>query len=68
MNYPEPNAKHCSNPHRDDYWTSPCCYADMYDVGSGTHPCPECGRPIVCTVEMEPACHARLEEVDLDDI
>lgn len=56
----EPLATHCSNSNRDNFWTCPGCYHDLGDVGEGTHSCDTCGRLIVCTVEHEPACHARI--------
>ncbi len=57
----EPHCMECSNPNRDDYWTCPGCYHDLGNVGAGTHWCPECGRCVICTVEYQPACHARLQ-------
>ncbi len=53
-------AEECSNPHRDDYWTCPGCYADLGDVGEGIHACSECERLLETTIVYEPCCHARL--------
>lgn len=41
----------CSNAGFDDRFTSPCCYADFEGERDD---CPECGAPLVCTVEYEP--------------
>lgn len=58
----QPYSDHCSNPHRDDYWTCPACYHDLGNVGRGHHICPKCQTELDCTVEYEPACHARIVE------
>ncbi|WP_226783154.1 hypothetical protein [Oceaniglobus trochenteri] len=60
----EPLSDHTSNPNRDDYWTCCACYTDLYNIGEGTHTCPACGHVLECSIEMEPACHARLVERD----
>jgi hypothetical protein len=62
MSLREPLATHCSNPHRDDFWTCPGCYGDLGNVGSAIIVCAECGHKVECTVEYEPACHARIVE------
>jgi uncharacterized Zn finger protein (UPF0148 family) len=54
----------CRNSGRDDYWTCPGCYADLFGVGTGTHTCPTCEREIECEIEMEPVCVARLKVDD----
>jgi len=63
----EPLSDHCSNPNRDDYWTCPACYADLGNVGQRTLVCSHCSNKIVCTIEYEPACHARLADQDDDE-
>ncbi|WP_034999331.1 hypothetical protein [Beijerinckia mobilis] len=60
----EPFSDHCSNPNRDDHWTCPACYKDLGNVGEHTIICPDCGNKILCTIEYEPACHARLADQD----
>ena len=45
-----------------DWWTSPCCYADMRDIKPGVHRCPECGRRVACSIEHEPVCRAYLAD------
>lgn len=61
---PEPLSTQCSNTNRDDWWTSPCCYEDMGDVGEGVHACPKCGRDVRCSLEYVPQCMAELAEGD----
>ena len=48
------------NPGCADYWTCPACLHDLGRVGEGVHFCPECHRPIRCTVETAPVAVARL--------
>lgn len=45
----------------DDYWTSPCCFADIPEKIPGVHDCPDCGRKVTCTVEHEPVALAKIE-------
>lgn len=66
MSKSEPLATHCSNPHRDDFWTCPGCYGDLGNVGSATIVCAECGHKVECTLEYAPACHARIVGGDND--
>jgi hypothetical protein len=47
-----------SNDHFDDRWTSPCCFAEMGDVGEGLHDCPECRQPVLCSLKTIPSCAA----------
>lgn len=54
----------CRNAGRDDDWTCPGCYSDLFGIGTGTHTCPTCEREI----EMEPVCVAWLKNnVDEED-
>lgn len=54
----------CSNPGEGARWTTPCCYADLTERAKQ---CPECGAPIVCTVEEEPVSVCRIPDEDEED-
>jgi hypothetical protein len=54
----------CSNPGRDDRWTTPCCYAD---VAGDADACPDCGAPITCDVEQQPVAVCTIRDPRGDD-
>jgi hypothetical protein len=55
----EPFDTECRNPGEDDRWTTPCCYADVYEEVST---CPKCGRSVKCSVDSQTVAVCRLVE------
>ncbi len=44
----------------DNQWVCPGCAVELGNVGGGEHLCPNCGRKIVCGIELEPTTVTRL--------
>jgi len=63
----EPHQQSCSNPGRDDYFTSPCCYTDHPGLAHTITECTGCGRKLRCYVEQQPVAVCDLAGDDVQE-
>lgn len=66
-----PFARELSNAPYCEYWTCPGCYADLHRKdghrAETTVPCPDCGRQVELSIEMQPVYVAALPEAEESD-